>query len=121
MILAVILAAPLVSGVTDLLTSQLKIERLLRRRFLRATIDGTWNTPLLTEHPAETARLAAPAVWRVLAATLDPEQGLVNRTFTSKDGTGPQLHGAVAGEGISHAHGTDAGRHLVLAVPHQGP
>ena len=82
MMLAVILAAPLIMSVTDLLTSRAETERLLRRRFIAATIDGSWNTPLLTEHPAETARLAAPVVWHVLARTPNLYPGLVNARLT---------------------------------------
>lgn len=118
--LAAILAAPLVAGVTDLLTSPAKTERLLRRRFIAATVGGGPDTPLLTEHPAETARLAAPVVWHLLASDPHRQPALVNQAPASKDEEGTQLRGAVAREGIANAHGADAGRRLVLAMPHTG-
>lgn len=113
--LAAILATPLVSGVTDLLTSPEKMERLLRRRFIAATVDGTWNAPLLTEHPYETAKLATPILWHTLAGISNCEQPLVNPGFAGKDGRMPQLRGAVSEEEISDAQ--RAGRAPVLAVP----
>ena len=113
--LAAILAAPLVTGVSDLLASPGKTERLLRRRFIAATVDGTWDTPVLTEHPAETAAIAAPVVWRALAGGADRPPGLVNQVFTGKDRCGTQLQGAVAWEGTTDAN--KPGRSTVLAVP----
>ena len=89
--LAAILAAPLAIGVSDLLTSPGKTERLLRRRFIAATVDGTWDTPVLTEHPHETAAIAALVVWRALAGSADHRPGLVNQVFTGKDGTETHL------------------------------
>lgn len=43
-----------------------QLERALRRRLLRATVDGSLDSPLLTQYPAETARLVLDLVANVL-------------------------------------------------------
>lgn len=62
-----------------------QLERALRRRLITATVDGTRESPLLTEYYAETARFVVQMIVDVLAVKGFPPASDPARRVSSFD------------------------------------